>query len=128
MKKVALFSTLLLLTACPGTNPIDRPVLVEKPELIVPGIQPVQQYGTEWIVVTKENIAAMIKDFDERGETLVLFAVTASGYQNIIMDMAELRRYIEQQNAIVLAYKDYYKKEEKKPETPANDKPWWKIW
>lgn len=131
MKYLAVASLLLLAACGGGPKIIEKPVMVDKPELIVPNVAPVEQYGFEWVVVTKENLAALIKEFEDKGQPLVLFGLTPMGYQNLAMDMAELRRYIAQQQAIVLAYKNYYAKKEEPPkvEEPKKEEgPWWKVW
>lgn len=111
MKYVAI-AALLLLTACAGQQQIiEKPVFIEKPELIVPGVAPAEQYSVEWYVITKENVLPLIDEFEKNGQQFVLFAVTPTGYQNLSMNMAEIRRYIEQQNVTVKAYRVYYGKE-----------------
>jgi hypothetical protein len=113
MKYVALIG-LLLLTACTRQQQIvEKPVFIEKPELMVPSVSPAEQYSVEWHVITKENVLPLIDEFERNGQQFVLFAVTPAGYQNLSLNMAEIRRYIEQQNAVVLAYRDYYKKEQR---------------
>lgn len=131
MKYIVITSLLLLAACADGPKIIEKPVMIDKPELIVPNVQPVEQYGFEWTVVTKENLPALIKEFEDKGQPLVLFGLTPMGYQNLAMDMAELRRYIAQQQAIVLAYKNYYAKKDEPPkveEPKKEEKDWWKIW
>lgn len=128
MKRLIALALPLLLAGCFGQTTVK---LYEKPEFTPPPILPAQQLGAEWTVVTKDNINALIKEAEVTGQPFVLFAVTPTGYSNIIVDISELRRYIEQQNAAILAYREYYKpsgdakSDEKKN---SEDRPWWKIW
>ena len=109
--RILVLVLVLMLGACsmfPDKKLIEKPVLYEKPELFLPSPKPTEQLGVEWQVVTSENLAALIKEAEAKGQPLVLFGLTPMGYQNLAMNMADLRRYIEQQNAIIYAYKDYY--------------------
>ena len=116
MKRISL-AFLLLLGACSfGPQVVEKPILVDRPALITPDVQPVTQYNYDWIVITKDNIQQVMKDFDDKGQVFVVFAMTPTGYQNLSLDGAEIRRYISQQQDVVMAYKKYY---EKKDATPA---------
>jgi len=113
VKKIILASCCLFLTACTETTKVlDKPVLVERAELIVPPAQPIMQSDMNWTVITPENYAAKAEELSTKGN-VVLFALTPQGYQNLSMNVAELRKYIQQQNAVIAAYQEYYKNEQK---------------
>jgi hypothetical protein len=101
-----------LLSGCNETTKVfDKPVLVDRAELIVPPVQPIMQSDMKWTVVTAENAQALTA----KGN-VVFFALTPKGYQNLSMNVAEMRKYIQQQNSVIAAYKEYYKTEEKPTE------------
>lgn len=103
--------------------------MVERQKLLVPEVQPVEQINLEWTVLTKENFEARVRDIEEQGGQFVVFALTPQGYQNLSINVAELRRYIIQQRSILVAYKEYYDKPPEAPKPPlAEDKPFWKLW
>jgi hypothetical protein len=106
----------LFVTACTTTQ--DRPVSIERPRLILPKVQPVSQGPVRWIVITKENATEKLKELESRGITTVVVA-TPAGYRTLNLNIADLRRYIRQQNAVIAAYEKYYndelKDEQKKP-------------
>ena len=107
---VALCS--LFLTGCNETVKVmDKPVLVEKAELILPTTPPAVQLEMTWTVITPENFLQKIKELE--GKDVVYYALTAQGYQNLSMNIAELRKYIQNQNAVIAAYKEYYKQKAK---------------
>jgi hypothetical protein len=111
MKIVSAILCAGLLAGCNETTKVfDKPLLVDRAELILPPVQPITQNDMKWVVVTPENIQAM----SAKGN-VVFFALTPKGYQNLSMNVAEMRKYIQQQNAVIAAYKDYYKNEEVKP-------------
>lgn len=109
MKHIFLIASFALLIGCERTQRIvEKPTIVDRPELILPVVQPAEQYDFEWIVVTKQNFNEVVKEMEERGQTVVLFAVSPQGYQNLSLNMAELRRFIIQQQSVIIAYKKYY--------------------
>lgn len=117
MIKVIACLSVLLLAACGGTTPkvVEKPVLVDRPELIVPEIQPAEQFEFEWVVLTKDNINIVMKDFEDKGQVFAVFALSPSGYQNLSLSIAELRRFITQQQSVILSYKTYYGKKSEEP-------------
>ena len=98
-----------MLAGCAAKQPkiIDKPVLYERPELVLPKVQPVTQSKVEWVVITAANAEEKL-NYLKTKPNVTYFALTAQGYQNLSMNVAELRRYIEQQNAVVAAYQAYY--------------------
>jgi hypothetical protein len=91
---------------------IEKPKLIEKPELIVPELTPIKQYDFQWVVITKDNFQEAIKEIETKDQSIVLFAVTPQGYQNLSLNVAELRKFIIQQQSIIMAYKKYYENEQ----------------
>ena len=88
----SLLCATLLLAGCGGVAPkiVEKPILVDRPELIVPEVQPAQQYDFEWIVVTRENFDTVARELESRGQTIVLFAITPQGYQNLSLSIARI--------------------------------------
>ena len=108
-KVITVSCASLLLAGCAGKQPkiIDKPVLYDRPELVLPKVQPVTQTKVEWVVITAANAEEKL-NYLKTKQNVTYFALTAQGYQNLSMNVAELRRYIEQQNAVVAAYQAYY--------------------
>jgi len=112
---VKLISTIILcffLVGCNTTKVFDKPILVDRAELILPQIQPIVQNDMSWIIITSKNYQQKIEELGAKGN-VVLFALTPQGYQTLAMNIAETRKYIQSQNAVVIAYKDYYKNNNK---------------
>ena len=78
MNRLLLCATLLL-AGCGGVAPkiVEKPILVDRPELIVPEIQPVQQYDFEWIVVTRENFDTVARELESRKAAGMAASLTA---------------------------------------------------
>lgn len=76
------------------------------------------QRAPKWILITPENADKVFAELKEKKVDLVLFGLTDEGYEELAINMAELRNFIASQRAIIIKYKDYYepiiKEQEKK--------------
>ena len=59
-----------------------------------------------WYVVTKSSLDDFMKEYEEKTGDMVFFAMSVPDYEKLSLNMAELKRYIEQQNATVIYYED----------------------
>jgi hypothetical protein len=82
---------------------------IEKPELVLPDADGLRMKEVKWILLTPENFEEKLKDFETSGRPIVFFALTDEGYENISMNFSSIRAYIQQQQAIIAAYENYYK-------------------
>ena len=109
LNKIIIASCVSLLLAGCASKPkvVDKPILYDRPELVLPKVQPATQSKVEWVVITAANAEEKL-NYLKTQQNVTYFALTAQGYQNLSMNVADLRRYIEQQNAVVAAYQAYY--------------------
>lgn len=104
---------LLFLAACSTpqveeVKPIEvRTIEIPRPAPIVPTVDQLRLREVNWIIITPENIEEKFKEI-ETGE-LVLFAVTSDGYENIALNLSDIRAMIEQQRRIIAIYQAQYK-------------------
>lgn len=82
---------------------------VNKPELILPNVDTVNMRKIEWIILTEDNIEEEIAKWTSGGKPLAIFALTAKGYENLGLNFSDVRALVQQQQAIILAYENYYK-------------------
>ena len=75
----------------------------------------------DYIVVTEENIQEVWAELEASGKSIVLFALTSDGYENLALNNADIIRYLSEQKAVIIAYKEYYEKADKAI-VDANDK------
>jgi len=54
--------------------------------------------------VTEENFEEFKEKFVKDNGDFVFFAISVPGYENLSLNMAELRRFIEQQTALIVYY------------------------
>jgi len=59
-------------------------------------------------VVTAENYDEFVEKFKEKNGDLVYVALSVKDYENIGLNFAELKRYIEQQKQIIIYYEEFY--------------------
>ena len=68
-------------------------------------------------VVTEENFAAFKERFQKENGDLLFYALSVRDYETIALNMAELKRFIDQQQQIIIYYEKAVapkEKEEKK--------------
>lgn len=113
--------SLLILTACGGRTPETEVVLqTEYQKQSIP-IQErpkaVQFPPVDWFVITEENLEEKIAEINSKTGNVVIFAITPKGYENLALGIAELRRYVKDQQAIIAYYEEALTPEEpKEPE------------
>jgi hypothetical protein len=117
---------------------------VEKPKLVLPKADQLFQRPIEWVLITPENVEEAFKAIQGRGRPVLLFGVTDKGYENLALNLSDLRAYLQQQKTIIAAYENYYQQSNKaieeanrrldKAEEDANKAPPeapvrpWEIW
>ncbi len=73
----------------------------------------------KWWVVTEENFKQFKEEFQkENGDPLVAYVISVKDYETLALNMAEIKRYLEQQKSIIIYYEDAIKpKSNKEKET-----------
>ena len=66
----------------------------------------------DWVLITPENFEEKVAEIQATGRPVVFFALTDEGYENISLNFSNIRAFIQQQNAIIAAYENYYKQSE----------------
>ena len=117
-----LLATSLLISGCSGiwSKPEKEIVvetkIVEKVIPIVPHPKQVNLHDVKiYVVSPSENFEDFKKEFEAKNGGDSYVAISIKDYENLSDNFAELRRYIEQQKAIIVYYEKAVqpKKEEK---------------
>tara|TARA_B100000497_G_C7679695_1_gene411125 strand:+ start:662 stop:1006 length:345 start_codon:yes stop_codon:yes gene_type:complete len=99
-----------LLSGCsslPSTlNVSAKPVT--KPILVLPDVDEVSMRRIEWIVINEENVDDELAKLKEKNIPTGLYALTGQGYENLGLNFSDIRALVQQQQAIIIAYKNYY--------------------
>jgi len=100
----------LLLMGCLGRTPEAEVVVttdyIEQNIPIQERPKGVNFPPVDWFVVTEENIEEKLAEIDSATGNVVLFAITPKGYENLALGIAELRRYVKDQQAIIGYYEE----------------------
>lgn len=110
MKLLLLLISPMVLAGCLG-RPAEPTVVVatEYQEQNVP-IQErpkaVEFPPVDWFVITEENLEEKLAEIDSKTGNVVLFTITPKGYENLAIGIAELRRYVKDQQAIIAYYEE----------------------
>lgn len=81
---------------------------VERVPLALPDPAPLQMSTPRWKVITPDNIDQVWRELETSGNDVVLFAVTADGYEQMALDLAAVRNHIANQRMIIMKYREYY--------------------
>ena len=113
----------LLLSSCSSWNPLKtveiKTVQVER-QIPTQNRPPQIQLNTnmKWWVVTEENFKEFKAAFQkENGDPLVAYVLSVKDYETLALNMAEIKRYIEQQKSIIVYYEEAIKPKVKEKET-----------
>ena len=71
----------------------------------------VQLNDVKIYVVTKDNYEEFLKEFEAKNGSSAYIAISVKDYENLSLNFAELRRYIEQQKEVIVYYETAVTKE-----------------
>tara|TARA_B100001939_G_C16578068_1_gene461506 strand:+ start:20 stop:436 length:417 start_codon:yes stop_codon:yes gene_type:complete len=99
----------LYLTGCsliPRPEPEIKVVTkVEKTEVpIMSRPKPVQLSDTRVRVINEQNLEQFIKEFKEQYGEVAIVVLSMRDYENLALNIADIRRYINQQKEIIIYY------------------------
>lgn len=80
--------------------------------------KPVNFPPMDWYVITEENLEEKIAEINAKTGNTVIFAITPKGYENLALGIAELRRYVKDQQAIIGYYESALTPDNPTPPTP----------
>ena len=66
--------------------------------------KPLQLSDTRVFVVTKDNYDEFVKEFTETYGDLAFVALSMKDYENLALNIADIKRYLEQQKEIIIYY------------------------
>ena len=112
---------LLVVTACSRTpikEVVTVPTVVETPEIEAPTINivrrpdPVTMKDADIVVVTESNLEDVIKRIKDTQGEFVLYAMTASSFEALALNLEQIKRFIEEQNEVILYYEKAVNKDD----------------
>ena len=115
LRYLLILSLILLSSSCSFLNrqPEEKIVTVTK---IIQPIIPIAERpkqldlsDVDWYVVTERNMEEFLEKFEKDNGDIVFMAISVRGYENISLNLADLRRYILQQKEIIFYYEESVK-------------------
>jgi len=120
MNRLTLCSALLIValgaSACSSLQPVKEivtvPTVVDSPQIeapairIVPRPDPVELKNADLVVVTESNIDEVIQRVRTEQGDFVLYAMTAQSFESLALNFEQIKKFIEEQNAIILYYEE----------------------
>ena len=116
-KSLVILVSLITLAGCSGLKMEPEIKTVTKIEKITVPIvarpKPLQLNDTRVFVVTKDNYDEFVKEFTEVYGELAFVALSMRDYELLALNIAEIRRYLNQQKEIIVYYEKAVKEEKK---------------
>jgi hypothetical protein len=66
----------------------------------------------EWIIINESNLDEKVAELKAGGRPLAMFVLTGDGYENLGINFSDIRALVQQQQAIIVAYQNYYQQAE----------------
>lgn len=82
--------------------------------------KPLQLIDTRVRVVTKENLDEFLIEFEEQYGDIAFTVLSMKDYENLALNIAELKRFIGQQDEIIVYYEEALTDEPNTEDTPTN--------
>ena len=118
----AVMLSVLFLTGCSSLRPepiIKTVTKVEKVQIpVVAQPKALQLNDTRVFVVNKGNYDEFVKEFTDTYGELAFVALSMKDYENLALNIADIKRYLEQQKEIIVYYEKAVTEE---PEGETND-------
>ena len=110
----------LIISSCSSWNPLKtieiKTVEVERNVPLQNRPRQLDLADIHWYVVTEENFVEFKKRFlKENGDPLVAYVISVKDYETLAIDMAEIKRYIDQQKQIIIYYEKALSPKEEEP-------------
>lgn len=90
----------------PPAKIVTQTEYVTPPAPIVPKPDTLSLRDVEFIIVTPDNFEEVFANL--KGDK-VLFALTSKGYEDIALNLSDVRAYIQQQKRIIILYENVWK-------------------
>ena len=106
MKFALILLSALVLAGC-GAKTVDIKADPVQPIVIHPPIpDQLQMREVKWTVFNREKIEQLLADFPD--QEIVLFALSAKGYENLSLNMGEVIRYLKEQKGVIIYYREEF--------------------
>ena len=121
---ILLAVALIFLSGCSRKPEVEIKTVTQVQKVTVPIVarpKPISLVDTQVYVVNQGNLEEFIAEFMEQNGELAFVALSIDTYENLALNVAELRRYINQQNEIIIYYEEAMKPDESNTTQPGTN-------
>jgi len=86
---------------------------LERVPLNLPSTDKLTLSSSKWILVTPDNAEKVWADLEKKKYDIVIFGLTDKGYEDLSVNVAKLKKLVQQQQSVIAAYKRYYEDQTK---------------
>ena len=109
-KRVSLITTVLISLILIGCSSTPRTIEVRSKSidpvpLVLPEVDVLELKDVQFYVVTEENYVKVFEELRKKNYTPVIFGMSDDGYAEQAVNMAKILQLVQQQKAIIVAYK-----------------------
>lgn len=116
VKSIILISCLFVLANCsmmPTAKPVEVVTIAEPVPLYHPPLPlEVGLVDIDWEILTPDLMKEYLEDYENgSAPAIAYYSLTSKEYENLSMNMAEIKRYLRDTLSIVKYYRDYDKED-----------------
>jgi hypothetical protein len=108
MKKLILVVCLLATACAPGVQEL-KTTTVQVETIAPPMPRPIQIETFEVEILEKEQLRKMIQESDQKNQSLYITTISSQSVANLMRNISETIRYIEQSQAVIEYYQQLAK-------------------
>ena len=117
---LVVMAILLFLTGCSSFREPEIKIVTQIEKTTVPIVarpKPVDLVDTRVYVVTADNYDSFVEEFTAEHGELAYVVLSMKDYENLAINVADLRRFLEQQNEIIVYYENAVKPQQEDTES-----------
>ena len=92
------------LIGCASTPEVTRTIVDRQEIPLRTAPRPIKLNDVRWYAITSDNIEEFLSEYERKNGAVAFIATSVIGYETLSLNLSEIKRYIEQQQAII----DYY--------------------
>lgn len=125
IKSIILISCLFVIANCsmmPTAKPVEVVTIAEPVPLYHPPLPlEVGLVDIDWEILTPDLMKEYLENYENgSAPAIAYYSLTSKEYENLSMNMAEIKRYLRDTLSIVKYYRDYDKKDNEEEKVSEN--------
>jgi hypothetical protein len=127
MKNIFILGICFMFAGCSmipsQTKPVEVRTISERPPMYHPPLPlEIQMVDVDWTVMTPQLMAEYLQALEEgSAPKSAYYSLTTKEYENLSMNMAEIKRYLQDTLHIIEFYREYDKDEDDDEQSQNND-------